>query len=88
MVDRPGIVDDELTHLRAELGSAHEEVARLEAALLSNRRIGIAVGIVVERFKLTADDAFGVLQRLSQQRNEKLRAVAERVIDTGEVPGS
>jgi AmiR/NasT family two-component response regulator len=75
-------------HLQDELGLAHQQVAHLETGLLSNRRIGIAVGIVMERYRLTADEAFGVLQRLSQERNEKLHGIAERIVETGELPGT
>jgi AmiR/NasT family two-component response regulator len=38
------------------------------------------------RLKVTAEQAFGVLSRLSQERNEKLRDVARRVAETGETP--
>jgi AmiR/NasT family two-component response regulator len=41
----------------------------------------------MERLKLTPDQAFAVLSRVSQERNEKLREVARRLVDTGEVPG-
>ncbi|MGY1752973.1 ANTAR domain-containing protein [Blastococcus sp. SYSU D01042] len=88
MTDPLGILGDELQHLHDELGMAHQQVAQLETGLLSNRRIGIAIGVVMERYKLSADEAFGVLQRLSQERNEKLRAIAERIVDTGELPGA
>ncbi len=88
MTDPLGILGDELMHLQDELGLAHKQVAQLESGLRSNRRIGIAVGIVMERFRLTPDDAFGVLQRLSQERNEKLHAIAERIVDNGELPGT
>ncbi len=41
----------------------------------------------MERFKLTAEQAFAALARVSQQSNVKLRDVAQRLIDTGETPG-
>ena len=36
---------------------------------------------------MTAEQAFAVLARVSQQSNVKLRDVAQRLIDTGETPG-
>lgn len=45
-----------------------------------------AQGILMERLKLTAEQAFAVLTRLSQDRNEKLREVARRLVETGDVP--
>ena len=77
---------DEVAHLRTELGLAAEHAEHLEQALLSSRRIGIAVGIVMERHKVTADDAFKVLTRLSMERNEKLRNIADLIATTGELP--
>lgn len=88
MTDPLGILGDEIQHLYDELGMAHQQVAQLEVGLRSSRRIGIAIGVVMERYRLSAEEAFGVLQRLSQERNEKLRAIAERIVETGELPGT
>jgi AmiR/NasT family two-component response regulator len=60
----------------------------LEAALRSRAVIDQAKGILMERFKLTADQAFQVLARASMQRNMKLRDVAEVLVQTGELPGT
>ena len=59
---------------------------RLRAAMVSRNLIGQAQGILMERFKLTAEQAFTVLSRISQQSNVKLRDVAQRLVDTGETP--
>lgn len=88
MTDPLGILGDELQHLYDELGNANQQVAQLETGLRSSRRIGIAIGVVMERYRLSADEAFGVLQRLSQERNEKLRTIAERIVETGQLPGA
>ncbi len=48
---------------------------------------GQATGIVMERFKLTAEQAFGLLSRLSQEQNVKLYDLACRLTHTGHVPG-
>jgi AmiR/NasT family two-component response regulator len=49
--------------------------------------IGMAQGILIERLKITPDRAFAVLSRLSQESNTKLRDVARRLVETGEIPG-
>ncbi len=49
--------------------------------------IGQVQGILMERFKVTAEQAFAALSRVSQESNVKLRDVAQRLIDTGETPG-
>lgn len=88
MIDPLEILDDEYAVLRSELAAASDQVVHLEAALHSNRQIGIALGIIVERYKVTPETAFDVLTRLSQDRNEKARVVAERIIETGQMPGT
>jgi hypothetical protein len=42
----------------------------------------------MERFDLTADQAFAVLLRYSQDNNVKLRVVADRLVETRELPMS
>jgi hypothetical protein len=58
----------------------------LQSALESNRRIGTAIGVLMARHKITSDAAFAFLRTLSQHSHRKLHAVAEDVIDTGELP--
>ncbi len=53
----------------------------LNAAIDSRKLIGQAQGILMERFSLTDDQAFAVLLRYSQHNNEKLRVVAQRILD-------
>lgn len=59
----------------------------LRAAMASHNLIGQAQGVLMERFKVTAEQAFAVLSRASQDTNIKLRDVAQRLIDTVENPG-
>jgi hypothetical protein len=56
----------------------------LQQALLSRDVIGQAKGILMERLKITPEDAFDLLRRSSQQLNTKLRDVARGLADTGE----
>lgn len=72
-------------HVGVALASA-QEVENLEKALGGRTVIGQATGIVMERFDLPADRAFGVLSRLSQHRNVKLRQLAEQIVHTRIVP--
>jgi GAF domain-containing protein len=60
--------------------------SQLQEALESRDVIGQAKGILMATTKVSADAAFDVLRTASQQRNMKLRAVAEEVVMTGEVP--
>jgi GAF domain-containing protein len=55
---------------------------------LGNRDvIGQAKGILMERHRVTADAAFGVLSRVSQAENMKLAEIASRFVETGQLPG-
>ncbi len=67
-------------------GAQHE--SHLKQAVRSRDTIGQAKGILMERHKLTADQAFQVLARVSQQTNRKLADIAEELTQTGAVPGA
>ncbi len=58
----------------------------LQAALVSRELIGQAQGILMEREQVSAEQAFDILRRASQHLNEKLRDVAQNLVDTGESP--
>jgi GAF domain-containing protein len=58
----------------------------LQRALESRAVIDQAKGILMERHKITADQAFQLLAQVSMHRNEKLRDVAEILVLTGELP--
>jgi hypothetical protein len=62
------------------------EVDNLRQAIRTRATIGRAVGVVMERYRLSEDRAFAYLARLSQHHNVKLRQVAQTVVDS--VPGA
>jgi GAF domain-containing protein len=55
-------------------------------AIDSRNLIGQAQGMLMERFRLTAATAFGVLRRYSQHHNVKLIRLAEELTTTGKLP--
>lgn len=57
----------------------------LRIALDSRDVIGQAKGILMERYRITADEAFDLLVAASQRGNRKLRDVAEELALTGEL---
>jgi hypothetical protein len=67
-------------------GSLADHARSVEAALTSSRDIGAAQGILMERYKVTREEAFGLLAVSSQRTNRKLRDVAVQLLETGEVP--
>jgi GAF domain-containing protein len=65
--------------------SARERADHLQTALQSRAVIDQAKGILMERYKVTAEEAFTVLAQASMAGNRKLRAVAEHLATTGEL---
>ena len=64
-----------------------EKSRQLHAAVDSRDIIGQAKGILMERHKITGEQAFIVLSMASQRSNTKLRDVADHLITSGELPG-
>jgi len=62
------------------------EVDNLHKALLSSREIGVAMGVLMARHRVTREEAFALLRMTSQDTNRKLRDVALEVSDTGVLP--
>jgi len=79
-----------LASLALTVARSHEDEERqadnLHAALASRETIGEALGILMERERITAGQAFDILRRASQHLNVKLREVAQNLVDTGEDP--
>ena len=73
-------------HAAIALANAERE-QNLEAALRSRDRISQAKGILMERFKLTPDEAFALLSHASSVTNRKVKDIAEEIATTGELPG-
>jgi transcriptional regulator with GAF, ATPase, and Fis domain len=61
-------------------------IDNLNKALSTRDLIGQAKGILMERFKVTADDAFRMLVKVSNDRNVPLRSIAEQLTTTGVLP--
>jgi GAF domain-containing protein len=65
--------------------SARDMADNLQAALESRAVIDQAKGILIERYKVTADQAFQLLARVSMTTNRKLRDIADDLVRTGEL---
>ena len=74
-------------HAAVALARGRHE-SNLLQAIDARKLIGQAQGISMERFGLDADRAFAVLRRYSQDNNIKLRDVAQRLIDTRQLPST
>lgn len=70
----------------AALQAAQTE-EQLESAVASRTLIGQAQGVIMERYGLSAPNAFSVLSRISQDSNTKLADVAQQIVATRRIPG-
>jgi GAF domain-containing protein len=68
------------TQAAALLGYA-AQVEQLTEALRTRTDIGTAIGILMERYGISSEQAFGFLARSSQSRNVKVRVLARHVIE-------
>jgi GAF domain-containing protein len=66
--------------------SALDKEKNLRKAMESREIIGQAMGILMERHRITASQAFDLLVHVSQRANIKLRAIAEELVRTGYLP--
>lgn len=60
----------------------------LMATVTTRNLIGQAQGILMERHRVTADQAFAMLSKVSQDNNLKLRDLADRLVTTGMLRGT
>lgn len=91
--EKPAAFDDTALHLGLLLAT-HSALAvaaqrnatqaeHLRRALDSNRDIGVAMGILMARYRLTRTEAFDLLRVASQHTNRKLADIAAELGDTG-----
>ncbi|MHB1710291.1 MAG: GAF and ANTAR domain-containing protein [Acidimicrobiales bacterium] len=85
-----GVIFATLAGLALGGAAAHEAEDRridsLHRALATREIIGQAQGMLMERDRITSDQAFDILLRASRYLDVKLRKVAEELIDTGDSP--
>jgi GAF domain-containing protein len=89
---RPGAFTDEserigllyASHIAVAVAGAQKS-NHLITALGRRDAIGQAKGILMERYKITADQAFALLAQVSSEANLKLYEVAERLTHTGDL---
>lgn len=75
--------------LAISVAAARERAAQLQHALTTNREIGVAMGVLMNQYKITRTQAFDLLRVASQNTNRKLADIAVDIGDSGtlELPG-
>jgi ANTAR domain len=64
----------------ARIAELEAEVAQLKEALARRQQIGVATGLLAQRFGITPDRAWSLLVRLSQNGHVKVREIAQALI--------
>jgi GAF domain-containing protein len=67
---------------------ARELADNLQMAIESRAVIDQAKGVLMERYRLTADQAFRLIAQASMHANRKVRDIAEHLVHTGDLPGA
>jgi AmiR/NasT family two-component response regulator len=88
---RPRAFDDDSV-LTCDALAAHAAIAlahadrelHLRRTIDSREMIGQAIGIVMDRYRLTAGSAFDLLVAAAQRQRVKLRDLTRHVVKTGE----
>lgn len=73
-------------HLAVAL-SSRQDIDGHGHALVNRTTIGQAEGILMERYRLSPEQAFTFLKRVSQDSNTKLADVAEQLVESRLTPG-
>jgi hypothetical protein len=72
-------------HLSVALAS-EQQIDELGLALHNRNIIGQAQGVLMERYDMTAAQAFDYLRRISSNTNRKVAVVAAEIAETRRVP--
>lgn len=80
-------VQRSMNELIASLREQTQKVEQLQEALLSRDVISQAKGILMERLKISADDAFELLRETSNRMNVRVHELAQRLVLEGSIDG-
>jgi hypothetical protein len=75
-----GLVAESLV-ISSRVVELEAEIAQLKEALTRRQQIGVATGLLAQRFAISPERAWSLLVRLSQNGHVKVREIAEAVID-------
>lgn len=62
------------------------QIEGLANAMKSRHQIGLAQGILMERYSIGVDRSFELLRRISSHHNLKISELARQIVSTGKVP--
>lgn len=68
----------------AELQQLRNAEQNLNAALAKGRATSVAIGLIMERYRLNTDEAFEVLRHFARSRRRRIDEVATQVVEAAE----
>lgn len=71
----------ELLEASSRVAQLEAEIAQLKDALARRQQIGVATGLLAQRFGITPERAWSLLVRISQNGHVKVRDIAEAMIN-------
>lgn len=78
----------ESAQFRQRQDAVATEISQLMRAIASRDMIGQAKGMLMERFNIDADRAFGLLTRFSQETNTRIEEIARNLVQAERPPRS
>jgi ANTAR domain len=85
MVSQPSPTELELVVESPEtsprVAELEAEIAQLRDALARRQQIGVATGLLAQRFAISPERAWSLMVRLSQNGHVKVREIAQALID-------
>jgi hypothetical protein len=67
--------------ISSRVAELEAEIAQLRDALARRQQIGVATGLLAQRFGISPDRAWSLMVRLSQNGHVKVREIAQAVVD-------
>ena len=85
MVSQPSPTEVELVvgspETSSRVAELEAEIAQLRDALARRQQIGVATGLLAQRFGISPERAWSLMVRLSQNGHVKVREIAQALID-------
>ena len=69
------------SNTNSRVAELEAEIAQLKDALARRQQIGVATGLLAQRFAISPERAWSLMVRLSQNGHVKVREIAQAVID-------
>jgi uncharacterized small protein (DUF1192 family) len=71
----------EIIEASSRVAQLEAEIAQLKDALARRQQIGVAIGLLAQRFAISPERAWSLLVRLSQNGHVKVRDIAQAMIN-------